>query len=106
MQNGDATNKETTTPIMVDPALPVLLGHFPGAPLVPGALQLEWMIQSLPDGKNPTTSWTVKSAKFLKPLLPGTSAHIRTSANANTFRCSIESVEGTHSSATFILQTP
>ena len=33
--------------------LPVFAGHFPGTPLVPGALQLEWMLAALPGAADP-----------------------------------------------------
>ena len=60
---------------------PQFLGHFPSAPVMPGALMLEGMaqtagvlcIRSLPGEVKPTLVYflTIDKAKFRKPVIPG-----------------------------------
>jgi 3-hydroxymyristoyl/3-hydroxydecanoyl-(acyl carrier protein) dehydratase len=51
---------------------PCFDGHFPGNPLVPGALLLQW-IQALVEEQFPGRQIAeVRSMKFLAPVLPGT----------------------------------
>ena len=81
--------------------LPVFAGHFPGTPLVPGALQLEWMLAALPGAADPQGSWTVASAKFLIPLAPGTDVEIAITPKNGAFSVKLFSPAGEHSRATF-----
>ena len=47
-------------------------GHFPGAPVVPGVLQLDWAMDGIAVllGKTPGIT-RIESLKFLAPLKPG-----------------------------------
>lgn len=50
---------------------PCFEGHFPGDPLVPGALLLQWLAQHIEQqlpGLSPTT---LKVMKFIAPVRPG-----------------------------------
>ena len=51
---------------------PALVGHFPGAPIVPGVLLLDEMVRAAEDqlGSAPVR-WRISTAKFLKPVRPG-----------------------------------
>lgn len=85
---------------LVDPALPVLAGHFPGNPLVPAALQLEWMLAALPGGSTEEARWNIRQAKFLKPLRPGMAYAIDVRAQERAYRVNLTGPDGLHSTAT------
>ena len=51
---------------------PSIAGHFPGAPVVPGALLLMRIQQVIHDCV-PGDRYVLKSAKFLRPVRPGES---------------------------------
>lgn len=59
-----------TSEFSIAPDHPALAGHFPGNPVVPGALMLDEVIAALAScaGKTPSA---IVAAKFLRPLLPG-----------------------------------
>lgn len=59
-----------TSEFSVAPDHPALAGHFPGNPVVPGALILDEVINAFmsSSGTRPTA---IVAAKFLRPLLPG-----------------------------------
>lgn len=44
--------------------------HFPGAPLVPGALLLKWILKSLSENQAVQVQY-IKQVKFLAPVKPG-----------------------------------
>lgn len=51
---------------------PALVGHFPGAPVVPGVLLLDEMVRAAEAQLAPASvHWRIGSAKFLKPVRPG-----------------------------------
>jgi len=45
---------------------PAASGHFPGNPIMPGALLLDQVVQLLGD-----SATVIRSAKFLRPVRPG-----------------------------------
>ena len=53
---------------------PMLAGHFPGHPIVPGAWLLAWVVAAakrhLAAGGEPRAIAAVRRAKFLRPLAP------------------------------------
>ncbi len=55
--------ERTITIAAADPTLP---GHFPGAPVVPGALLMQSVLDAVAD-RNPTG---LRQVKFLAPALP------------------------------------
>lgn len=60
---------------------PAFAGHFPGRPIVPGVLLLDEALRCA--GKwleKPVDRWTVAQAKFLSPVGPGETLHIRLNA--------------------------
>ncbi|MBN2855185.1 MAG: acyl-CoA synthetase [Halothiobacillaceae bacterium] len=51
---------------------PAFSGHFPGYPLLPGALLLDWVIeQAAAEWQVPSTELGIEQAKFLLPVRPG-----------------------------------
>ncbi len=67
----------------VPPNHPALLGHFPGAPVLPGVVLLDWAWEccesDLPQGSRVLG---VQSAKFLRAVRPGDALCIRAVAAA------------------------
>jgi 3-hydroxyacyl-[acyl-carrier-protein] dehydratase len=56
-----------TTILHVPAHHPAFDGHFPGAPLLPGVVLLDEMLQAMRAG----SGWTIATAKFLHPVRPG-----------------------------------
>lgn len=60
--------------LLVHPELPCLAGHFPGAPILPGIVQIYWALQ-LADALLPGVASAafngLGSVKFLAPVQPG-----------------------------------
>ena len=56
------------------PDHPMLAGHFPGHPIVPGAWLLAWVVgaatRRLAAGDEPRSVLSIKRVKFLRPLAP------------------------------------
>jgi len=50
---------------------PTAAGHFPGNPIIPGALLLDEVIRTLPGGVT-----GIRSAKFFQPVRPGDSVSV------------------------------
>ncbi len=77
---GGALKKTTVVNRSVDPAHPALPGHFPGDPIVPGAVLLDEIVDALYgelDGCSGFATVTIRSAKFLRPVRPGDSLQIK-----------------------------
>ncbi len=66
-------------------------GHFPGNPIVPGAVLLDEVLQAIgADEGHDFTSVEILSAKFLRPVRPGDRLIIRWStlaSGATKFEC-------------------
>ncbi len=76
---------------------PALPGHFPGNPVVPGALLLSETLQAIEAelGRAPGP-WRITAAKFLRPARPGERILIRcdrTSRGDIRFSCSVGDTE-------------
>jgi len=56
---------------------PVFAGHFPGRPIVPGVMLLEWVLGECARTRGVATSaLRVREAKFFRPLQPDQSAEL------------------------------
>jgi 3-hydroxymyristoyl/3-hydroxydecanoyl-(acyl carrier protein) dehydratase len=79
----------------VDPAHPALPGHFPGDPIVPGAVLLDEILDALTGELGSYAEFaavTIRSAKFLRPVRPGDSLQIKLIPGddaALRFECSV-----------------
>jgi 3-hydroxymyristoyl/3-hydroxydecanoyl-(acyl carrier protein) dehydratase len=49
---------------------PTAAGHFPGNPILPGALLLDAIVQAISPG-GPLRGATIPTVKFLRPVRPG-----------------------------------
>jgi len=56
---------------VIPPDHPALPGHFPGNPIVPGVLVLEYVQRSLEARIGPLRLTGLRQVKFLAPLAPG-----------------------------------
>jgi 3-hydroxyacyl-[acyl-carrier-protein] dehydratase len=56
---------------------PAFAGHFPGMPILPGALLLDEVLHAIQDDRSlDLTRWQVTAAKFLQGVRPGDSLAI------------------------------
>ena len=75
---------------------PCLAGHFPGQPVVPAVLLLEWVAEAvlaqLRESDKDYVMEGIPEAKFLRPLMPEQPADIfwQETAEAIVFRCERE----------------
>lgn len=73
---------------------PALQGHFPGNPVVPGAMLLSETIQAIEAGLGTRLArFRIASAKFLRPARPGDRVLIDFSRDAGgeiRFTCAVE----------------
>jgi 3-hydroxymyristoyl/3-hydroxydecanoyl-(acyl carrier protein) dehydratase len=60
-----------TIEIHFAPDHPTAAGHFPGNPIIPGAILLDEVIRTLPGGTLPSDAAGIRSAKFFHPVRPG-----------------------------------
>ena len=59
-------------------------GHFPGNPIIPGALLLDEVLACIStDLEIADGVWRIKSAKFPQPVRPGDTVHIDYTQTAN-----------------------
>jgi len=76
---------------------PSVAGHFPGNPIVPGAVLLDEILAAIERAHGQqAAAWTVKSVKFLRPVRPGDelALEITSAPDGDTrFRCWIGALE-------------
>jgi 3-hydroxyacyl-[acyl-carrier-protein] dehydratase len=76
---------------------PAFAGHFPGSPILPGALLLDEALHVIEKDRNlDLTQWQVTTAKFLAAVRPGDALAIEHSAASDgTLRFAVRSAERT-----------
>ena len=75
-----------TSAFTLDPAEPLLAGHYPGFPIFPGVCLVECAhrtsLGAVGGGGAPVRLTEVESARFLGPVFPGDTVHTETVATA------------------------
>ena len=82
---------------------PAFAGHFPGRPIVPGALLIDLAIRAIAQATGRQIS-AVAQAKFLSPALPGEPLSVVFDAGADSVRFDIESLDRKLASGRFSLR--
>lgn len=67
----------------MDAAWPVFAGHFPGAPVLPGAALIDWAVQQLASATR--QAFDCAQAKFPRAAQPGDVLHLRITPSATGF---------------------
>jgi 3-hydroxymyristoyl/3-hydroxydecanoyl-(acyl carrier protein) dehydratase len=79
--------------LQLAPDHPTAAGHFPGNPIIPGALLLAEVLRCIERAEGASyTSCNVKNAKFLSPARPGDQIeidHARTATGSIEFTCTV-----------------
>jgi 3-hydroxyacyl-[acyl-carrier-protein] dehydratase len=70
---------------------PIFVGHFPGRPIVPGVMLLEWVVEEVSQrlGRAPA-ALRIREAKFFTPLEPGRRAQLHLDAGSTSTRCAFD----------------
>ncbi len=72
---------------------PTAAGHFPGNPIIPGALLLAEVLRCIGQAENARfASCNLKAAKFLQPVRPGDTVAIEYAVSVPgiiTFQCAV-----------------
>lgn len=76
--------RHITLPFSVPQDHPSFAGHFPGDPLVPGALLLRWMIEQLQQQQ--LAVYLIKQCKFLNIVRPGDQLQLQVTLNGRETR--------------------
>jgi 3-hydroxyacyl-[acyl-carrier-protein] dehydratase len=56
---------------------PTAAGHFPGHPIIPGALLLDEIVRAIAGGDATAREIVIPAVKFLAPVRPGDAVHLR-----------------------------
>jgi 3-hydroxymyristoyl/3-hydroxydecanoyl-(acyl carrier protein) dehydratase len=74
---------------------PTAPGHFPGNPILPGALLLDLVVTAIA-GERDGEAVQIKSAKFLQPVRPGARLALRWQASGGgiRFECNVAGQSG------------
>ncbi len=83
-----------TFEVTIAPAHPATEGHFPGRPVVPGALLLDLALQAVAAAGGPAAPLVVEQAKFPAPVAPGCTVRFEVESSPPRTRFS-GSVDGT-----------
>ena len=64
--------------LLLDPALRAFQGHFPGDPLLPGVVQVDWALRLGTEAFGPLGVFRgLERVKFLAPMRPGETVELR-----------------------------
>jgi 3-hydroxymyristoyl/3-hydroxydecanoyl-(acyl carrier protein) dehydratase len=85
---------------------PTAAGHFPGHPIIPGALLLDEVVLAIAGAEAPAGEIVISSAKFLAPIRPGDVVSLRWRSRADgqiSFECRLADNERLAASGTLRL---
>jgi 3-hydroxyacyl-[acyl-carrier-protein] dehydratase len=83
--------------LAVDAQHPIFAGHFPGDPLVPGVMLLEWVLQEAAVVLGCAVErLRIREAKFFAPLLPARPADLYLDASPARCAFRIRGASGDH----------
>lgn len=71
-------------------------GHFPGYPLVPAAVQVQWALAALERQVKGAESWELRQGKFLRELKPGRTVELSLSPDKRGWRAQVVDAEGVY----------
>ncbi|HSB96884.1 MAG TPA: hypothetical protein VLC91_10560 [Spongiibacteraceae bacterium] len=78
-----APMRSASLPVAIDH--PVFAGHFPGAPIVPGVLLIDWALAAIEAAENiDLMPGELNVVKFLQPVAPGADLLLRYTVAGNT----------------------
>ena len=87
----------------VPPGHPIFVGHFPGRPIVPGVMLLEWVLGEIAQLRGCAPSvLRIREVKFIAPLAPAARADLHFELAGG--RCAFSIRHGTESIARGILE--
>ena len=91
-------NENNTFSFFIDKTFPAFEGHFPGAPLLPGIVQIEIVLFCIELILNKNVSVSeIKKAKFIKPVPPDSEIYVLVTANAGHYNITIKDNKETYS---------
>lgn len=73
---------------------PSLPGHFPGRPIVPGAVLLDRVYAAIEAAHGPLGATRLPQVKFLQPLLPGEPARVELEGETPRWRFRVLRADG------------
>jgi 3-hydroxymyristoyl/3-hydroxydecanoyl-(acyl carrier protein) dehydratase len=82
---------------------PAFAGHFPGRPIVPGALLIDLAVRAVEQAMGRSVA-SVAQAKFLSPAVPGEALALVFDANGDAVRFDIETTDRKLASGRFTLR--
>jgi len=84
--------------LWVEPSMPVFAGHFPGHPILPGVLQIDWVV-TVADDVFPATPAAkfcgMSQIKFIQPIAPGSWLHLELTRSDTTVSFTYSNQTGT-----------
>ncbi|WP_309387038.1 hypothetical protein [Cerasicoccus frondis] len=77
-------------------------GHFPGHPIVPAAVQTQWLID-LANEVNPSANgWTIQQLKLLRELAPGRDVTLSIQPGKFGLKAEVSDADGPYAQLTLI----
>jgi 3-hydroxymyristoyl/3-hydroxydecanoyl-(acyl carrier protein) dehydratase len=103
--NGDGDGTEQVLYLHVPASLAWFDGHFPGDPILPAVVQIDWAIHFGTElGFDPARFSGMDRLKFRSVISPGTTLELRLEAAGDALRFSYESAAGNHSNGAILFR--